>query len=125
MKHSLIDLWTAEHELPLDTRGARRQVSLTVDKVRLHLRELPSSDVLAFARVVDIPQDHRARDDVLSRAMKLATARMRGNRAVLATDEDAANLTLQVLVPAGSDVQAMDRAVEHLANEVDTWRALL
>lgn len=125
MKHSLIDLWTAEHDLPLDTRGARRQVALTIDKVRMHLRELSNGDVLASARVADIPADPRNRDDVVTRAMKVATARMRSSRAVLATDQDAAALTLQLIVPAGADVQAMDKAVEHLVNEVDAWRALL
>lgn len=125
MKHSLIDLWTAEHDLPLDTRGARRQVALTIDKVRMHLRELSNGDVLASARVADIPTDLRNRDDVVTRAMKVATARMRGSRAVMATDQDAAALTLQLIVPAGADVQAMDKAVEHLVNEVDAWRALL
>lgn len=125
MKHSLIDLWAADHGLQLDTRGARRQVALTVDRVRLHLRELQTGQILAHARVADIPENERARDEALTRALSVATARMRGSAAILAADEAGATLSLQLLVAAQSDVAALDRAVEHLVNEVDTWRAVL
>lgn len=125
MKHSLIDLWAAEHDLPLDTRGARRQVAWTIDRVRVHMREQATGEVLVFARVADLPTDERARGDVLWRAMSVSAVRMRHSTAVLATDEEAVALTLQVLLPSESDLIAMDGAVEHLVNEVETWRAVL
>jgi hypothetical protein len=44
---------------------------------------------------------------------------------VLATDLDADSLHLQLQAALGSDVQALDLAVEHLVNEVEVWRLAL
>jgi hypothetical protein len=125
MKHSVIDLWATEHGLSLDTRGARRQVALTVDKVRLHMREQASGHVLLQARVADIPAAERPREDMLLHALGVAAGRMRSSACVLATDLDADSLHLQLQAALGSDVQALDLAVEHLVNEVEVWRLAL
>ncbi len=125
MKHSVIDLWAADQGLTLDTRGARRQVSLTVDQVRLHIREQASGHVLMQARVADIPLAERPREDMLSHALGVASGRLHGSACVLATDLDAGSLQLQLQVPPGTDVSALDKAIEHLVNEVEVWRVAI
>ena len=125
MKHSLIDLWATEQGLTLDTQGGRRQVALTVDRVRVQLRELPQNNILVHARVIDIPSDLSGRDNCLSRALSVSTARMRSSSAVLAADGDGASLWLQIAVPLDAGTADLGRAVEHLVNEVEIWRGVL
>jgi hypothetical protein len=125
VKHSLIDQWAGEQGLQLDTMGGRRPVALTVDSVRVHLRELPQSNILVHARVIDIPRDNSGRDNALRQAMSVATGRMRQSSAILAADPDGASLWLQLTVPGDSTTDQLGQAVEHLVNEVENWRGWL
>jgi hypothetical protein len=125
VKHSLIDQWAGEQGLQLDTMGGRQPVALTVDSVRVHLRELPEGNILAHARVIDIPRDPSGRDNALSRALSVATGRMRSSPAVLAADADGASLWLQMTVAGDSSAHDLGQAVEHLVNEVENWRGWL
>jgi hypothetical protein len=122
---TLISDWARSAGIDLGLVGAARHVTVTFDRVRLHLLELPGRGTLLESRIADLPMSPSERDRMVQSAMSGATGRMRDSPVVLCVNEESSALMLQLRVPLGADVQIFGAAVEKMVNEVDLWRAIL
>ncbi|MEK0416857.1 MAG: hypothetical protein RI949_863 [Pseudomonadota bacterium] len=123
--HSLIGEWAQDAGLELQVQGPSRQLSVTVDRVRVHLLELPSKGILIESRIMDLPLNPLDRDRMVRRAMGFSVGRLRDSSAALVADAQASCLMLQRQLIDPSSARQVGTAIEQLVNEVDLWRAAL
>ena len=123
--YSLINEWASDTGLELQSAGPARQLAVTVDRVRVHLLELPFSGILIESRIMDLPRNPLERDRMVRRAMGFAASRLRDSPVALTADQASSCLTLQWQLNAPKDARQVGQAVEHLVNEADLWRAAL
>ena len=124
-RHSLIARWADEQSLAQPTGGTAARLAMTVDRVRVHLIELPSQNVLIEARITDLPLAAGAREKLLQRALSAATSRMHHSNLTLVADHEGNALCLQSRVEAQADLPTLSHAIERLVNEIELWRAAL
>ncbi len=122
---ALIQQWAAANGLKLPPAAPPGQLSLTIDRVRVHLVTFRGGDILVEARVRDLPSAPVERDALLQKALALSTARMAEVAAGPVVDPTASFLKLQARVPAQSSTEELDKAVSVIVNEVEFWRGVL
>ena len=122
---TLIESWA--HTMDCHPGAPLREPKLSVsfDRVRVHLSELPNHMLLVESRVCDLPPTPTEQDRVVTRLLGLSLARMQSNRASLCVDSDRNALWLQRRLKNESTTDQLNEAVEALVNEVDLWRGLI
>lgn len=121
----LIHQWAATHGLQTGLQGGAGNLSVTIDRVRVHLVTSRSSEIVVEARVRDLPLAPDERSRLLRKALELSTARMTTSAAGPAVDPTGSTLKLQTRVSANSTIDEFDRAVSMIVGEVELWRELL
>lgn len=121
----VINEWIRQNQLPVALPWQGPRASVTFDAVRLHLQLLPGGQVMAEARICDLPSSPNERDRVLTRLAQVSLGRLRNNPAVLSVDSDAAAAWLQYRIGQSFQLHELDEAVEVMVNEVELWRAAL
>ena len=122
---SLIRRWAHERQISPPGGVAADRLSLTIDRVRVHLVALRADETLVEARVADLPRQPTDRNRMLERVMPMATGRMIECPASLVVDAEASTLKLQLRVSSSASTDALDQAVTSVVNEVELWRGLL
>ena len=122
---TLIGRWAADNGLPPPSPTSAGQLSVTIDRVRVHLVTLRAGEVLVEARVRDLPAALAERSQMLQKALELSTARMSESAASPVVDAGASYLKLQVRISAQSTSDEFDKALSMIVNEVELWRGFL
>lgn len=122
---SLIGQWASDHGLPPPSPTSAGQLSVTIDRVRVHLVTLRANEVLVEARVRDLPATMAERSHMLRKSLELSTARMSESAAAPVVDPGASCLKLQTRVSTQSTPDQLDKAVSMIVNEVELWRGFL
>ena len=122
---NLIQKWAAENSISVPGGVSPERLSLTIDRVRVHLVALRSREILVEARVMDLPEADSQRDKLLERVMRNATARMRDSAMTLTVDADAVSIWLQTRVGIEAFTDQLDQAIAKLVSEVEMWRGVL
>lgn len=122
---NLIQKWAAEHDISVAGGVSPERLSLTIDRVRVHLVALRSREILVEARVIDLPEAGVQRDKLLERVMTSATARMRDSAMTLTVDANAVSIWLQTRVGIEAFTDQLDQAIAKLVSEVEMWRGVL
>ncbi|MFZ9506147.1 MAG: CesT family type III secretion system chaperone [Burkholderiaceae bacterium] len=122
---ALIQQWAAANGLELPPTAPPDQLSLTIDRVRVHLVTFRSGEILVEARVRDLPSGPVEQDALLRKALALSTARMAEVAAGPVIDPACSLLKLQARVPPQSSTEELDKAVSVIVNEVEFWRGVL
>jgi hypothetical protein len=121
----LIRAWALEQGLEPPGPGAESHLTVTLDRVRLHLIAASPDKVLIETRVADLPLPPLERDRLIERALTLATARLRDGVGGLASRDDGQSLWLQAELGPQAGLLALSESVEQMANEADLWRGAL
>ena len=122
---ALIQQWAAANGLKLPPNTAPGQLSLTIDRVRVHLVPFQDGAILVEARVRDLPSAPAERAALLQKALTISTARMAEAAAGPVVDPACSVLKLQSCVQAQSSTEELDKAVSVIVNEVEFWRGVL
>lgn len=122
---ALIQQWAAANGLKLPPNTAPGQLSLTIDRVRVHLVPFHDGAILVEARVRDLPSAPAERAALLQKALTISTARMAEAAAGPVVDPACSVLKLQSCVQAQSSTEELDKAVSVIVNEVEFWRGVL
>ncbi|NBS63073.1 MAG: hypothetical protein EBT33_01830 [Betaproteobacteria bacterium] len=122
---AMIQQWAAANGLKLPPTAPPDQLSLTIDRVRVHLVTFRSGEILVEARVRDLPSAPAEQAALLRKALALSTARMAEVAAGPVVDPACSFLKLQARVPAQSGTEELDKAVSVIVNEVEFWRGVL
>lgn len=122
---ALIQQWAAANGLKLPPAATPSQLSLTIDRVRVHLVPFQSGLILVEARVRDVPSAPAEREALLQKALAISTGRMAEAAAGPVVDPACSVLKLQSCVQAQSSTEELDKAVSVIVNEVEFWRGVL
>lgn len=122
---SLVDQWASANGLASLASGSSGQLSVTIDRVRVHLVTFRSGEVLVEARVRDLPAALAECSQLLQKALELSTARMSESAAGPAVDPAVSYLKLQTRINARSTPDDVDKAVSMIVSEVELWRGFL
>lgn len=121
----IVNQWAAAHGLQIGSPGSAGNLSVTIDRVRVHLVTSRSSEIVVEARVRDLPAAPDEQNRLLRRALELSTARMTASAAGPSVDPAGSTLKLQTRVSANATIEEFDRAVSMIVGEVELWRELL
>jgi hypothetical protein len=120
---NLIEQWA--QSMGLAPLNAQRKLSLTVDQVRLHVLEVQPGQLAIEARICEVPTLPAARERTMERVLKIALGRARDSDNHLMVDDEQSAFWLQKRISALAPVQALDKAVEDLVNDIELWRQAL
>lgn len=117
--------WAIANNIPLTDELRAGRLSLTIDRVRIHLLTLRSGEILVEARVRDLPSASIEQNQLLQKALALSTARMSEVAVSPVVDEAATLLKLQTRLAPLATADELDKTVSMVVNEVEFWRGVL
>ncbi len=123
--HNLIQQWAIANNLPLSDELKAGRLSVTIDRVRVHLLTLRTGEILVEARVRDLPSASIEQDQLLHKALALSTARMSEAFASPVVDSTATVLKLQTRVAPNASGDDLEKSVSMIVNEVELWRGMI
>lgn len=123
--HNLMQQWAIANNIPLTDELRAGRLSLTIDRVRIHLLTLRSGEILVEARVRDLPSASIEQNQLLQKALALSTARMSEVAVSPVVDEAATLLKLQTRLSPLATADELDKTVSMVVNEVEFWRGVL
>ncbi len=122
---NLMQQWAIANNIPQSEDLSAGRLSITIDRVRVHLLTLRSSEILVEARVRDLPSAPIEQNQLLQKALALSTARMSEVPVSPVVDEAATLLKLQARVSPLATADELDKTVSMVVNEVEFWRGML
>jgi hypothetical protein len=122
---NLMQQWAIANNIPLSDELRAGRLSLTIDRVRIHLLTLRSGEILVEARVRDLPSASIEQNQLLQKALALSTARMSEVAVSPVVDEAATLLKLQTRLAPLATADELDKTVSMVVNEVEFWRGVL
>ena len=122
---NLMQQWAIANNIPLTDELRAGRLSLTIDRVRIHLLTLRSGEILVEARVRDLPSASIEQNQLLQKALALSTARMSEVAVSPVVDEAATLLKLQTRLAPLATADELDKTVSMVVNEVEFWRGVL
>ncbi|MFC4160039.1 CesT family type III secretion system chaperone [Chitinimonas lacunae] len=123
--HPALAALASKYALDADLRRDGR-LTLTIDGVhRVHCLAASGGSLLLEARVCRIPADPLRRREALERAMKVAGARVQGQRDGVALNAEGDSLLLQQTLAADADLYALENELGEFVNSLVVWKAAM
>ena len=123
---AVLRAFVQRHRLPQEAVRPPGRLFLTLDeRLRLQVVPAPHQRLALLADLLPLAQRaHAAEDECLLRLARTAAALLQQQAATLCIDEDREVLMLQQLLPAGTDLAALEAALGEFGNALSFWHSL-